>query len=65
MLPGAGRFPIAPLLAALRADDFAGPVSLEVFFTDLDPQTVTVEVPAGGVAKLVSMCRIPPRSKRF
>jgi sugar phosphate isomerase/epimerase len=29
VLPGAGRFPIAPLLAALRADDFAGPVSLE------------------------------------
>jgi sugar phosphate isomerase/epimerase len=29
VLPGAGRFPIAPLLAALRADEFAGPVSLE------------------------------------
>jgi sugar phosphate isomerase/epimerase len=29
VLPGTGRFPIAPLLAALRADAFAGPVSLE------------------------------------
>ncbi len=29
VLPGAGRFPIAPLLAALRADLFSGPVSLE------------------------------------
>lgn len=29
VLPGAGRFPIAPLLAALRADKFSGPVSLE------------------------------------
>ena len=29
VLPGEGRFPIAPLLAALRADNFAGPVSLE------------------------------------
>jgi sugar phosphate isomerase/epimerase len=27
--PGAGEFPAAPLLAALRRDDFAGPVSLE------------------------------------
>lgn len=27
--PGDGGFPIAPLLAALRADDFRGPVSLE------------------------------------
>ena len=29
VLPGDGGFPIAPLLAALRADGFAGPVSLE------------------------------------
>ena len=29
VLPGDGEFPIAPLLAALRADGFAGPVSLE------------------------------------
>ncbi len=29
VLPGAGGFPIAPLLAALHADNFAGPVSLE------------------------------------
>ncbi|MBM3852528.1 MAG: sugar phosphate isomerase/epimerase [Verrucomicrobia bacterium] len=29
VLPGDGRFPISPLLAALRADGFAGPVSLE------------------------------------
>ena len=29
VLPGAGEFPIAPVLAALRADKFAGPVSLE------------------------------------
>ena len=29
VLPGAGEFPIAPLLAALRTDGFAGPVSLE------------------------------------
>jgi sugar phosphate isomerase/epimerase len=29
VLPGAGRFPIAPLLEALRADEFAGSVSLE------------------------------------
>jgi sugar phosphate isomerase/epimerase len=29
VLPGAGRFPIAPLIEALRADEFAGPVSLE------------------------------------
>ena len=29
VLPGAGHFPIAPLLAALGADAFAGPVSLE------------------------------------
>lgn len=29
VLPGAGEFPIAPLLAALRADNYAGPVSLE------------------------------------
>jgi sugar phosphate isomerase/epimerase len=29
VLPGAGEFPIASLLAALRADRFAGPVSLE------------------------------------
>ena len=28
-LPGAGEFPVAPLVAALRADGFAGPVSLE------------------------------------
>jgi sugar phosphate isomerase/epimerase len=28
-LPGDGGFPIAPLLAALRAEGFAGPVSLE------------------------------------
>jgi sugar phosphate isomerase/epimerase len=27
--PGAGEFPAAPLLAVLRRDDFAGPVSLE------------------------------------
>lgn len=29
VLPGDGGFPVAPLLAALRADAFAGPVSLE------------------------------------
>lgn len=29
VLPGDGDFPIAPMLAALRADGFAGPVSLE------------------------------------
>lgn len=29
VLPGDGGFPIAPLLAVLRADGFAGPVSLE------------------------------------
>ncbi len=29
VLPGDGEFPIAPVLAALRADQFAGPVSLE------------------------------------
>jgi sugar phosphate isomerase/epimerase len=29
VLPGDGGFPIAPVLAALRADGFAGPVSLE------------------------------------
>jgi sugar phosphate isomerase/epimerase len=29
VLPGTGEFPIAPLLAALRAEQFAGPVSLE------------------------------------
>jgi len=29
VLPGTGRFPIAPLLAALRADAFSGPVSFE------------------------------------
>ncbi|MDO8539869.1 MAG: TIM barrel protein [Opitutaceae bacterium] len=29
VLPGEGDFPIAPLLAALRADGFSGPVSLE------------------------------------
>ncbi len=29
VLPGAGEFPIAPLLATLRAEQFAGPVSLE------------------------------------
>ena len=29
VLPGDGGFPIAPLLAALRTDHFAGPVSLE------------------------------------
>jgi sugar phosphate isomerase/epimerase len=29
VLPGAGEFPMAPLMAALRADGFAGPVSLE------------------------------------
>jgi sugar phosphate isomerase/epimerase len=29
VLPGAGRFPIEPLLAVLRADCFSGPVSLE------------------------------------
>lgn len=29
VLPGEGRFAIAPLLAALRADNFSGPVSLE------------------------------------
>jgi len=29
VLPGAGEFPVAPLLAALRADRFPGPVSLE------------------------------------
>lgn len=29
VLPGDGEFPIGPLLAALRADGFAGPVSLE------------------------------------
>jgi sugar phosphate isomerase/epimerase len=29
VLPGDGEFPIAPLMAALRADKFAGPVSLE------------------------------------
>lgn len=29
VLPGDGGFPVAPLLAALRADGFAGPVSLE------------------------------------
>jgi sugar phosphate isomerase/epimerase len=29
VLPGDGEFPIAPVLAALRADKFAGPVSLE------------------------------------
>lgn len=29
VLPGTGEFPITPLMAALRADQFAGPVSLE------------------------------------
>ena len=29
VLPGDGGFPIAPVLAALRADHFAGAVSLE------------------------------------
>jgi sugar phosphate isomerase/epimerase len=29
VLPGDGEFPMAPLLAALRADSFAGPLSLE------------------------------------
>ena len=29
VLPGDGEFPMAPLRAALRADNFAGPVSLE------------------------------------
>ena len=29
VLPGAGEFPMAPLAAALRADGFAGPLSLE------------------------------------
>lgn len=29
VLPGAGEFPAAPILAALAADGFAGPVSLE------------------------------------
>ena len=29
VLPGAGEFPIAQLLAALRADEFAGPISFE------------------------------------
>jgi sugar phosphate isomerase/epimerase len=29
VLPGDGEFPMAPLLAALRADGFAGPLSLE------------------------------------
>ena len=29
VLPGEGEFPMAPLMAALRADKFAGPVSLE------------------------------------
>jgi sugar phosphate isomerase/epimerase len=29
VLPGDGEFPLAPLLAALRADHYAGPVSLE------------------------------------
>ena len=29
VLPGAGEFPMAPLVATLRADGFAGPVSLE------------------------------------
>ena len=29
VLPGAGEFPIAPVLAALQADNFSGPVSLE------------------------------------
>ncbi len=29
VLPGDGEFPIAPMMAVLRADDFSGPVSLE------------------------------------
>ena len=29
VLPGDGEFPMAPLMAVLRADNFAGPVSLE------------------------------------
>jgi sugar phosphate isomerase/epimerase len=29
VLSGAGEFPMAPLVAALRADKFTGPVSLE------------------------------------
>ena len=29
----------------------AGPATLEIFFTDLDPQTVAIEVPAGGTVE--------------